>query len=257
MRRHEGAVNFSLEVPLIWPILPNVGDAQKSTTALSSTKQRVSPGRRDGPSPAGSDARRELVSKENGIRRGMSSNRQTGVMIRPAQRASLAVLATAVITVGSRVPAQGAEQVLDSIHFLMPGGAGGGWDGTACGTGEAVTKSGIIVRASYENMSGSGSRKATGYLIENAESNCGTLMVNSTPIIIRSLSRPVSGRGSCAYASTATGFRSPSTERKCFPENSTIRGPVTPFRWYPGRTRSRCLPSTGPVSRELLAAMRT
>ena len=36
-------------------------------------------------------------------------------------------------------------------------------------------------------MSGGGGGKAIGFLIENAESNHGTLMVNSTPIIIRSL----------------------------------------------------------------------
>ena len=36
-------------------------------------------------------------------------------------------------------------------------------------------------------MSGGGGGKAIGYLIENAESNHGTLMVNSTPIVIRSL----------------------------------------------------------------------
>ncbi|MBO6510899.1 MAG: tripartite tricarboxylate transporter substrate binding protein, partial [Roseibium sp.] len=41
--------------------------------------------------------------------------------------------------------------------------------------------------ASYENMSGGGGGKAIGYLIENADSNHGTLMVNSTPIVIRSL----------------------------------------------------------------------
>ncbi len=76
---------------------------------------------------------------------------------------------------------------IDSIHFLIPGGAGGGWDGTARGTGEALTKSGIIKSASYENMSGGGGGKAIGYLIENAASNQGTLMVNSTPIVIRSL----------------------------------------------------------------------
>ncbi|MCP4490565.1 MAG: tripartite tricarboxylate transporter substrate binding protein [Gammaproteobacteria bacterium] len=76
---------------------------------------------------------------------------------------------------------------IDSIHFLIPGGAGGGWDGTARGTGEALTKSGIIKSASYENMSGGGGGKAIGYLIENAASNHGTLMVNSTPIVIRSL----------------------------------------------------------------------
>ena len=81
----------------------------------------------------------------------------------------------------------GGHQKLESIHFLIPGGAGGGWDGTARGTGEALTKSGLIGKASYENMSGGGGGKAIGYMIENAESQHGTLMVNSTPIVIRSL----------------------------------------------------------------------
>jgi len=76
---------------------------------------------------------------------------------------------------------------IESIHFLIPGGAGGGWDGTARGTGEALTKSGIVGKASYENMSGGGGGKAIGFLIENANSNENTLMVNSTPIVIRSL----------------------------------------------------------------------
>ena len=80
-----------------------------------------------------------------------------------------------------------SSKVLDSIHFLIPGGAGGGWDGTARGTGEALTASGLVGSASYENMSGGGGGKAIGYLIENADSNHGTLMVNSTPIVIRSL----------------------------------------------------------------------
>lgn len=79
------------------------------------------------------------------------------------------------------------KKVLDSVHFLIPGGAGGGWDGTARGTGEALTKSGIAGSASFENMSGGGGGKAIGFLIENAASNHGTLMVNSTPIVIRSL----------------------------------------------------------------------
>jgi len=78
-------------------------------------------------------------------------------------------------------------QDIDSIHFLIPGGAGGGWDGTARGTGEALTNSGLVGSASYENMSGGGGGKAIGFLIENAESNHGTMMVNSTPIVIRSL----------------------------------------------------------------------
>ena len=78
---------------------------------------------------------------------------------------------------------------VESIHFLIPGGAGGGWDGTARGTGEALTKSGLVGKATYENMSGGGGGKAIGYLIENAKSNHGTLMVNSTPIVIRSLTK--------------------------------------------------------------------
>ena len=29
---------------------------------------------------------------------------------------------------------------IDKLHFVIGGGAGGGWDGTARGTGEALTK---------------------------------------------------------------------------------------------------------------------
>ncbi|MDG1459705.1 MAG: tripartite tricarboxylate transporter substrate-binding protein [Pseudoprimorskyibacter sp.] len=97
-------------------------------------------------------------------------------------------LIAAVAALGLAGPvAAGGHQVLDSIHFLIPGGAGGGWDGTARGTGEALTNAGLVGSASYENMSGGGGGKAIGYLIENADSNHGTLMVNSTPIVIRSL----------------------------------------------------------------------
>ena len=96
------------------------------------------------------------------------------------------VAAAAALSFASPVFA-GGHQVVDSIHFLIPGGAGGGWDGTARGTGEALTNAGLVGSASFENMSGGGGGKAIGYLIENAESNHGTLMVNSTPIVIRSL----------------------------------------------------------------------
>ena len=97
-------------------------------------------------------------------------------------------LIAAVAALGLAGPAAAdGHQVLDSIHFLIPGGAGGGWDGTARGTGEALTNAGLVGSASYENMSGGGGGKAIGFLIENADSNHGTLMVNSTPIVIRSL----------------------------------------------------------------------
>ena len=101
-------------------------------------------------------------------------------------RRALVAAAAAMLSLGTPVLA-GGHQVVDSIHFLIPGGAGGGWDGTARGTGEALTKSGLVGSASYENMSGGGGGKAIGYLIENADSQHGTMMVNSTPIVIRSL----------------------------------------------------------------------
>ncbi|MEO0486408.1 MAG: tripartite tricarboxylate transporter substrate-binding protein [Pseudomonadota bacterium] len=81
----------------------------------------------------------------------------------------------------------GGHQVLDEVHFLIPGGAGGGWDGTARGTGEALTGAGLVGSASYENMSGGGGGVAIAHLIENADSLGNTMMVNSTPIVIRSL----------------------------------------------------------------------
>lgn len=100
------------------------------------------------------------------------------------RRALLAAAAAFAFT-GSAIA--GGHQVVDSIHFLIPGGAGGGWDGTARGTGEALTEAGLVGTASYENMSGGGGGKAISYLIENAKSQHGTLMVNSTPIVIRAL----------------------------------------------------------------------
>lgn len=83
----------------------------------------------------------------------------------------------------------GAAQAADSIHFLVPGGAGGGWDGTARGVGMVMQQEQIIKNASYENMSGAGGGKAIGYLIETAERQKSTLMVNSTPIVVRSLTK--------------------------------------------------------------------
>ncbi|NNG05754.1 MAG: tripartite tricarboxylate transporter substrate binding protein [Inquilinus sp.] len=96
----------------------------------------------------------------------------------------LAGLTAAAIGLAA-LPAAAAD--VGSVHFLIPGGAGGGWDGTARGTGEALVNGGLVGGASYENMSGGGGGVAIAHLIETAESQEGTLMVNSTPIVIRSL----------------------------------------------------------------------
>lgn len=101
-------------------------------------------------------------------------------------RGGLVAVATAL---GLSLGASAHAADIDSIHFLIPGGAGGGWDSTARGTGEALTKAGIVGQASYENMSGGGGGKAIAHLIEIADTADDTLMVNSTPIVIRSLQK--------------------------------------------------------------------
>ena len=99
--------------------------------------------------------------------------------------------AAAVVAFSGTAQADG-HQMLDSIHFLIPGGAGGGWDGTARGTGQALTEAGLVGSATYENLSGGGGGVAIASLITNAASSEGTLMVNSTPIVIRSLTGEIS-----------------------------------------------------------------
>ena len=76
---------------------------------------------------------------------------------------------------------------VEKLHFVVPGGAGGGWDGCARGTGEALVKSGLLESASFENMSGGGGGKALAWMIKTKPEN--TIMVQSTPIVLRSISR--------------------------------------------------------------------
>ncbi|MGR5175288.1 tripartite tricarboxylate transporter substrate binding protein [Vibrio parahaemolyticus] len=76
---------------------------------------------------------------------------------------------------------------IEKIHFLIPGGAGGGWDMTARGTGDVLVKADIVDNVSFQNLSGGGGGKAIAHLIETAERQEDTLMVNSTPIVVRSL----------------------------------------------------------------------
>ncbi|MFQ6549654.1 tripartite tricarboxylate transporter substrate binding protein [Aestuariibius sp. 2305UL40-4] len=97
---------------------------------------------------------------------------------------TIAALTAATMLAGPFAHAEG-HQVVDEIHFLIPGGAGGGWDGTARGTGQALTEAGLVGSATYENMSGGGGGKAIAHLIETGDP--GMMMVNSTPIVIRSL----------------------------------------------------------------------
>ena len=94
------------------------------------------------------------------------------------------LLAAALV---STLGAGTVQAEVDEIHFLIPGGAGGGWDTTARGTGDALKKSGLVDEVSFENLSGGGGGKAIARLIETADQSQDPLMVNSTPIVIRSL----------------------------------------------------------------------
>jgi|TARA_B110000977_G_scaffold12762_1_gene16209 putative tricarboxylic transport membrane protein len=80
-----------------------------------------------------------------------------------------------------------SDQLLDEVHFLIPAGPGGGWDGTARGIGEALRKSGLVEKVSYENLSGGGGGRAIARLIETADRQQNTLLISSTPIVVRSL----------------------------------------------------------------------
>lgn len=81
-----------------------------------------------------------------------------------------------------------SSNAVADVHFLIPGGPGGGWDTTARSVGEAMMKSGLDNRASFQNMSGGGGGRAIAYLLEIGNKRGDMLMINSTPIVIRALS---------------------------------------------------------------------
>lgn len=76
----------------------------------------------------------------------------------------------------------------DDLHFLIPGGEGGGWDLTARTVGQTLQEAGIVNRVSYDNVSGNSGGIAMSSLVNGPNEHPNTLMVNSTPIIVRSLS---------------------------------------------------------------------
>jgi len=75
----------------------------------------------------------------------------------------------------------------NDVHFLIPGGAGGGWDTTARAVGTALESTGLIDRASYENRSGAGGAKGFAYMQGRRARSESILMVTSTPILVRTL----------------------------------------------------------------------
>jgi putative tricarboxylic transport membrane protein len=75
----------------------------------------------------------------------------------------------------------------DEIRFLVPAGEGSGWDTTARAVGAALEETGIAEVTGYENLSGAGGSRALMSLINESERHQGTLMIQSTPLILRNL----------------------------------------------------------------------
>lgn len=73
------------------------------------------------------------------------------------------------------------------MHIVIPAGPGGGLDGTARETGRALVELGLVEQVSFENVSGGGGGRAMAYFLENAERFDLPVLVNSTPLVLRSL----------------------------------------------------------------------
>lgn len=79
------------------------------------------------------------------------------------------------------------SSLAEHLHIVIPAGPGGGLDGTAREAGRVLRQLELIDRVSYENVSGGGGGRAMAYFIENAARFDAPLLVNSTPLVLRSL----------------------------------------------------------------------
>jgi len=75
----------------------------------------------------------------------------------------------------------------ERVHIVIPAGPGGGLDGTAREVGRVLVELGLLDQASFENVSGGGGGRAMAYFLENADRFEAPLLVNSTPLLVRSL----------------------------------------------------------------------
>ena len=75
----------------------------------------------------------------------------------------------------------------EAIHVVIPAGPGGGLDGTARESGRVLKDLALVESVSFENLSGGGGGRAMGWFMENAGRHDFPLLVNSAPLIVRSL----------------------------------------------------------------------
>ena len=79
------------------------------------------------------------------------------------------------------------DAVEERLHIVIPAGPGGGLDATARAIGRTLVSDQEVARVSYENRTGGGGGKAMAYFVASSDALTNTLLVNSTPLLIRSL----------------------------------------------------------------------
>lgn len=84
-------------------------------------------------------------------------------------------------------PRLARAQAPERLHFLVPAAAGGGWDRTARAVADGLTRAGLVRGVTLEHVSGGGGAKAIGYLVATGERQHATLLVTSTPIVLRAV----------------------------------------------------------------------
>ena len=68
--------------------------------------------------------------------------------------------------------------LLKEVHFLIPAGPGGGWDGTARGVGRALKMADLVEKVTFENAAGGGGGRAIAKLIETGSQQPNTLLIS-------------------------------------------------------------------------------
>ena len=80
-----------------------------------------------------------------------------------------------------------AAAVGERLHIVVPAAPGGGLDGVAREVGRTLRALGLAEQVSFENVSGGGGGRAMAHFLDTADRFDAPLLVNSTPLLVRSL----------------------------------------------------------------------
>lgn len=97
------------------------------------------------------------------------------------RRCVVAALCAAICLAGA------PRLAVERLHVVIPAAPGGGLDGVARDVGRTLVELDLAAHVSFENVSGGGGGRAMAYFLENAARFDAPLLVNSTPLLVRSL----------------------------------------------------------------------